>query len=82
MLSGDDPVKEWVKGTALRPFLDALEPVQRAEFEERYAERVRQAHPRRPDGATLFPFRRLFIVASRRTAPRAAATASVSARAR
>lgn len=65
VLRGDDPVKEWSKGTALRPFLDALEPEEGKAFEERYAGMLREAYPRRPDGATPFPFRRLFFVAIR-----------------
>lgn len=66
VLSGPDPVKEWVKGSALKPFLDALDASERGSFESEYAERVRAAYPPRPDGRTLFPFRRLFIVATRR----------------
>ena len=31
-------------------------------FESEYRQRVAQAYPRQPDGKTLFPFRRLFIV--------------------
>lgn len=65
VLRGDDPVKEWTKGTALRPFLDQLEGEERAAFEERYAALLRDAYRRRPDGTTLFAFRRLFFVAVR-----------------
>lgn len=65
VLSGDDPVKEWTKGTALRPLLSALGPDEQEEFEERYAALLRSAYPPRSDGTTLFPFRRLFIVATR-----------------
>lgn len=65
MLRGEDPVKEWTKGTALRPFLEALEGEEARAFEERYAAVLREAYPRRPNGTTLFPFRRLFIVAVR-----------------
>ena len=36
-----------------------------AAFETAYAARLRAAYPRRADGRTLFPFRRLFIVAHR-----------------
>ena len=64
VLEGDDPVKEWVKGTWLRPFLDALDGPEQARFEADYAARAARAYPRRPDGRTLFPFRRLFIVAT------------------
>ena len=63
ILEGPDPVKEWTKGTWLRPLLDALEEPERSRFEARYAELVGRAYPARGDGRTLFPFRRLFIVA-------------------
>jgi trans-aconitate 2-methyltransferase len=63
-LEGPDPVKEWTKGTWLKPLLDALAEPQRGGFETAYAERVAEAYPRRHDGITLFPFRRLFIVAT------------------
>jgi trans-aconitate 2-methyltransferase len=66
ILEGPDPVKEWTKGTWLRPLLDALEEPERSRFEARYAERVATAYPPQPDGRTLFPFRRLFIVARAR----------------
>jgi trans-aconitate 2-methyltransferase len=62
VLSGEDPVKEWTKGTWLMQFLDRLDAGERAEFEADYALRLRAAYPRLADGTTLFPFRRLFIV--------------------
>jgi trans-aconitate 2-methyltransferase len=65
VLDGDDPVLNWTRGTALRPIRHALEPEQYAAFEAAYAARLRAAYPRRADGRTLFPFRRLFIVARR-----------------
>jgi trans-aconitate 2-methyltransferase len=65
VLQGADPVLDWTRATALRPVIAALEPAEQARFEADYAERLRAAYPRRPDGCTLFPFRRLFIVATR-----------------
>jgi trans-aconitate 2-methyltransferase len=65
VLDGDDPVLRWTRGTALRPLLQALEGADRAAFEAAYAARLRAAYPRRVDGQTLLPFRRLFIVAQR-----------------
>lgn len=62
LLEGPDPVKEWVKGTWLKPFLDALEGAERDSFEAAYADRVRRAYPPTPGGVTLFPFKRLFMV--------------------
>jgi trans-aconitate 2-methyltransferase len=63
VLTGTDPVKEWTKGTWLGTFLNALEGTERDAFERDYAARVQAAYPPRADGTTLFPFRRLFIVA-------------------
>ncbi len=63
VLQGVDPVKEWVKGSWLVPLLAALDEPDRSRFEARYAELAARAYPRRADGRTLFPFRRLFIVA-------------------
>jgi trans-aconitate 2-methyltransferase len=63
ILEGDIPVVEWTKGTALRPYLDALAEPERGAFLAAYATRVAAAYPRQPDGRTLLPFRRVFIVA-------------------
>lgn len=63
VLEGDDPVVAFTKGAALKPFLDALAPDEAAAFETDYTARIARAYPPRADGRTLFPFRRLFIVA-------------------
>lgn len=65
VLTGEDPVVEWLKGTTLKVFLDALEGKEREAFRRAYAERVRAAYPRRPDGTTLFTMRRIFLLATR-----------------
>jgi trans-aconitate 2-methyltransferase len=65
VLPGEDPVLEWVKGSALRPVLAALDDKQAAEFLADYRERMRAAYPPRPFG-TVLPFRRIFVVAHRR----------------
>lgn len=64
-LQGDDPVAAWTEGTAARPFLDALDPDEGDEFRTQYAALLREAYPTDPDGITLFPFTRLFVVARR-----------------
>lgn len=63
VLDGDDPVLGWVRGTALRPVLDALAGSERDAFLAAYGAKLRKAYPRRADGKTLLPFRRLFLVA-------------------
>ena len=62
LLSGEDPVLEWVRGTGLRPVLAALTPEEGVEFETEYAARLAKAYPATAHG-TVFPFRRIFAVA-------------------
>ncbi len=66
VLEGESPVVEWTKGTALRPLLAALDAGERDELLEGYTRRIAAAYPPGPDGKTLFPFRRLFLVARAR----------------
>lgn len=63
VLRGDDPVLEWVTGTGLRPILNSLNGDALDLFLKKYRSRLRTAYPARPDGITLYPFRRLFMVA-------------------
>jgi trans-aconitate 2-methyltransferase len=65
ILRGENPVKEWTRGTWLAPLLAALPPPERDVFEQAYTERVARAYPPRPDGTTVLPFKRLFFVARR-----------------
>ena len=67
VLEGEDPVLEWVRGTGLRPILNGLAEPDLTRFLDAYRRALRDTYPRRPDGTTLYPFRRLFIVAIRRT---------------
>ncbi len=62
-LPGEDAITQWMLGTSLKPLADALPEDQRALFLERYRARMNSLYPRRADGVTLFPFRRLFLLA-------------------
>lgn len=78
ILTGPDPVLAWVKGTALRPILTRLsDPFLvnstarldlggdlTEEFLTQLGARLRAAYPARSYG-TVFPFRRIFVVAHR-----------------
>ena len=64
-LTGVDPVLEWVRGSVLAPVVSAMNEPERSSFEAALAEQYRLAYPPEEDGATLFPFSRLFIVAVR-----------------
>ena len=65
VLSGDNAVAEWSRGSALGPVLGALNPDEAAAFYQAYSDKMLAAYPRRADGTTLLPFRRIFIVAVR-----------------
>jgi trans-aconitate 2-methyltransferase len=64
---GEHPVVAFVSGTWLLPYFERLaeDPSSHEAFLREYRERIARAFPRERDGATLFPFRRLFIVATR-----------------
>lgn len=62
-LEGEDAVFEWVKGSGLRPILNSLGDTDRNWFLKVYKQRLRDAYPKRSGNRTVYPFRRLFIVA-------------------
>jgi len=64
LLTGPDPVLEWVRGSGLRPVLAQLTAADAASFEADYGAALRSAYPAEPHG-TVLPFRRIFFVAQR-----------------
>ena len=65
VLTGKDPVAQYTAGSGLRPYMAVLNEAEQTGFYDTYAKPLAEAYPMRPDGITLFPFRRLFIVARR-----------------
>ncbi len=64
-LEGEDPVLSWTQGAGLRPYLDNLTEEEQDTFLLAYNKRLRMAYPREDDDTTLFPFRRVFLIAQR-----------------
>jgi trans-aconitate 2-methyltransferase len=66
VLTGPDPVLQWISGTGMRPVLAALDAsgdaTSREEFLKTYAALLRAAYPRDAEDRTIFPFRRIFGV--------------------
>jgi trans-aconitate 2-methyltransferase len=58
-------IVRWVEGTGLRPYLDPLDAEARTAFLAAYEEAVAEAYPAQPNGARLFAFPRLFMVATK-----------------
>ena len=64
VLTGENPVLAWLRGTGLRPLLERLGQAEGDEFLRALGDRLRAVYPAR-GSVTLFPFPRLFFVASR-----------------
>ncbi|MCV7028409.1 trans-aconitate 2-methyltransferase [Mycobacterium sherrisii] len=62
-LTGEHPVLEWITGTALVPVRERLNDEDWEQFRQELIPLLDDAYPVRPDGTTIFPFRRVFIVA-------------------
>ncbi|MBO0863738.1 MAG: trans-aconitate 2-methyltransferase [Mycobacterium sp.] len=62
-LSGEHPVLDWISGTALLPVREQLGDEAFQQFRQELIPLLADAYPTRPDGTTLFPFRRVFVVA-------------------
>jgi trans-aconitate 2-methyltransferase len=58
-------IVEWFKGSALQPYLSALDGQSREQFLAAYSEKIAAAYKPRFDGKVLLRFPRLFIVAVR-----------------
>jgi trans-aconitate 2-methyltransferase len=59
-------IVEWVSATGLRPFIDPLDPEERAGFLAAYTRAIEAAYQPRSDGRRLLAFPRVFIVARAR----------------
>lgn len=54
-------IMEWYKGTGLRPYLEALSPADKAEFEKDIFTEIEKAYPKQANGEIIFRFPRLFF---------------------
>jgi trans-aconitate 2-methyltransferase len=72
LLTGEHPVLDWITGTALVPVREQLDEAGWEEFRQELIPLLDDAYPPRADGTTIFPFRRVFMVAEVGGAGRAA----------
>ena len=56
---------EWVKGTRLRPYLDALSDEMQQEFLNEILEKAKTAYPIQKNGEIIFRLRRFFFIAKK-----------------
>lgn len=62
-LPSPEHLLEWVRGTRLRPYLQALGETHQRAFEQEILRRATDAYPLTENGEVVFPFRRLFFIA-------------------
>ena len=60
-----EAIAEWYRSTGMRPYLEALNERDAAEFESRVMERVRREYAVRKNGEIIFRFPRFFFVANK-----------------
>ena len=66
VVDGPRAILDWLRSTGMRPYLERLpDQAQRDQFEAMCLAEFEQAYPADDQGKTLFPYRRLFIVAYR-----------------
>jgi trans-aconitate 2-methyltransferase len=65
VMAGPAGIVEWFKGSALRPFISALDAGMRDDFLAAYTAQITRHYSTRSDGRVLLRFPRLFIVATR-----------------
>ena len=65
-LQGETPVLDWITGTALTQVKERLTESAWQRYREEIIPLLARAYPRRADGHTFFPFRRVFVVAQTR----------------
>lgn len=63
VLDGENPVLEWITGTALRPVRSRLSDPEWEEFRAELMPLLDSSYPKRSDGKRFFPFRRIFVAA-------------------
>ncbi|MGH8925346.1 MAG: methyltransferase domain-containing protein [Acidimicrobiia bacterium] len=64
-MSGTDPVLSWVRGTVLVPIRTALAEAEFQSLETSLAEQYRLAYPPLPNGITIMPMSRIFLLATK-----------------
>lgn len=66
VVNAPEEVVEWVKGSALVPYLNALDKEEQTQFLKSYTEKIAKAYPRSVDGKVLLRYPRIFVVAQRK----------------
>ena len=61
-MDGQEKILDFLKGTALHPYLDVLDGNEQKEFLTDVLNSLKRSYPCQQNGKVLFPFKRLFLV--------------------
>lgn len=64
-MTSHQSIMDWYKGTGLRPYLNALNYVDRANFEYDVLDEIIKEYPAQKNGEIIFKFPRLFFIAKK-----------------
>jgi trans-aconitate 2-methyltransferase len=62
ILESQYAIIEWIRSTAIRPYLDCLKDAEKPVFENELLAEIKDDYPVQRNGKVLFPFRRLFMI--------------------
>ena len=62
-MQSHEAIMDWYRSTGLRPYLEALQGEDRAEFEKEIFQQVKAAYPIQKNGEIIFRFPRFFFMA-------------------
>ncbi len=62
ILSGHNPVVEWIKGSFLKPLLDQMSDDEKIIFLEKISNKLLEHYPQQSDGKTILQFKRIFLI--------------------
>lgn len=64
-MSSHDSLVEWISGTKLRPYLNVLDEEKQILLKREIVDKLTEVYPTQENGEIIFPFKRLFYIASK-----------------
>jgi len=62
ILESQSAIVEWIKSTALKPYLDCLQDKEKILFENEVLSEIKRYYPVQNNSKILFPFKRMFMI--------------------
>jgi len=62
ILESQSAIVEWIKSTALKPYLNCLQDKEKISFENEVLSEIKRYYPVQNNSKILFPFKRMFTI--------------------